>query len=126
MLFGLLTLFCGAVAWRVLFESVPAPPAQVEAPTRRPAETPATAGTPTMQPPEPIRQRPASFPVEPTFQGQAITAEAAAAADECPQLVGEIELLGRKISIADVPSEAVYQGWKVSLETVAKHEAGGR
>ncbi len=119
ILFGLLTIFCGTVAWRVLFETVPAPPAVVDAPPRPQVVAPATAGTPHVQPLAPTRQRPASFPAAPTFQGQALTAEAAAAADECPQLVGEIELIGRKISIADEPSEAVYRGWAVSLETAA-------
>ena len=119
MLFGVLTIFCGTVAWRVLFTTAPAPPAQVDALLRPPVEAPATAGTPSVQPPAPIRQQPVSFPAAPTFQGQALTAEAAAAADECPQLVSEIELLGRKISIADEPSQAVYHGWDVTLETVA-------
>ena len=117
MLFGLLTIFCGTVAWRVLFTTAPAPPAQVDAPLRPLVEAPATAGTPRLA--TPTRQRPASFPAAPTFQGQALTAEAAAAADDCPQLVGELELIGRRISIADVPSEAVYRGWEVSLETAA-------
>jgi hypothetical protein len=119
ILFGLLTIFCGMVAWRVLFATGPALPPALNAPLQPPVEAPATAAIPSVQQPEPIRQRPASFPAAPTFQGQAITAEAAAAADECPQLVGEIELLARKISIADTPSEAVYRGWDVSLETVA-------
>ena len=117
MLFGLLTIFCGTVAWRVLFATVPAPVAQVDPAPRRRVEAPATDGTPRL--PTPTRQRPASFPAPPTFQGQALTAEAAAAADECPQLVGEIELLGRRISIADEPSEAVYRGWDASMETAA-------
>ncbi len=119
LLFGLLTIFCGTIAWRVLFPTAPAPPVVVDAPPRPQVEAPATAGTPRVQPLAPTRQRPASFPAAPTFQGQALTAEAAAAADECPQLVGEIELIGRKISIADDPSEAVYRGWAVSLETAA-------
>jgi len=119
MLFGLLTILGGTVAWRVLFATEPAPPPAVDAPLRSRVEAPATAGTPRVQPPAPSRPRPASFPEAPTFQGQALTAAAAAAADECPQLVGEIELIGRKIAIADEPSEAVYRGWDVSLETAA-------
>ncbi len=118
LLFGLLTIFCGTIAWRVLFATVPAPPAaQVDPAPRRRVEAPATAVAPRL--PTPTRQRPASFPATPTFQGQAITAEAAAAADECPQLVGEIELIGRRISTADEPSEAVYRGWDVSMQTAA-------
>ncbi len=117
VLFGLLTIFCGTVAYRVLFVTVPAPSPQVDPAPRLRVEAPPGAGTP--RPPTPTRQRPASFSEAPTFQGQAITAEAAAAADRCPQLVGEIELLGRRISIADELSEAVYHGWDVSLETAA-------
>jgi len=117
VLFGLLTIFCGTIVYRVLFVTVPAPPPQVDVSPRPRVEAPPGAATP--QPPAPIRQRPASFSETPTFQGQALTAEAAAAADNCPQLVGEIELIGRKIAIADEPSEAVYRGWDVSLETAA-------
>ncbi len=119
MLFGLLTIFTGTIAWRVLLAPLPDPSPRIATPPPQSVETPVAPVASRERPPAPTTQRLARYPAPPTFQGQALTAEAAAAADDCPQLVGEIETIGRRISIADVPSEAVYHGWDVSLEIAA-------
>ena len=120
VLFGLVTILVAVVAWAVLFGSDPLPPPDRDSPVPpRQVEAPVTRVAPGSEPPVAGPLRLARYDRPPTFQGQALTAQAAAAADACPRLAEEIRALDRRISIAREPSDAVYRGWDVSLETVA-------
>ena len=120
ILFGLLTILLAAITWGMLFSSDQLPPPDVDvAVARRPIDTSVTAVAPSNEPTAAPGLHLARFDETPTFQGQAITAEVAAAADACPQLADEIRAIDRRISIAVEPSEAVYRGWDVSVEMVA-------
>jgi hypothetical protein len=116
LLFGSLTVLLGLIAIRVLFVSESRPGTQVTPPRPIPVVVdPATPRPPSAAPPRQL----ATFPQEPTFSGHALTAETVAAADECPRLVGEIDTLTRRITIADEPSEAVYRSWDDCIQTIA-------
>ncbi len=114
LLFGLLTLLAAVLVVQVLF--VPAAPGPSRAERRGSiADTSggSVASSPRVQPPPPAERqlRIATFKTPPTFRGPGPPIESVDAADECPQLPPQIDLLARKIIVADVPSDAVYRDW---------------
>ncbi|MHC4414547.1 MAG: hypothetical protein ACYS0G_04615 [Planctomycetota bacterium] len=123
VMFGLLTLLVGIVAARILLfpaqQTIPAPeladPAMPGPATSRltapgkPAQAQASAAlAPRLE-----------FPRPPTFRGQALSAEAARAADACPQLPAEIDALARRITVDEEPSVAVYRHWDTFVREAA-------
>jgi len=55
----------------------------------------------------------------PTFLGNALPMAATDAADQAPQVPDDLDLVARRLSIADDPSEAVFKSWEVALDTIA-------
>jgi hypothetical protein len=57
--------------------------------------------------------------VSPTFLGNAVPLAAADAADACTELPEEFDLITRRLSITDDPSEAVFHSWDHAIQTIA-------
>ncbi|NNF43968.1 MAG: hypothetical protein HKN62_13175, partial [Phycisphaerales bacterium] len=116
LFFGLVTILLGVVLVRTLFPSQPeaapveTPPAIVETPTQPPPPLPETTPTPT---------RVARFAPFPSFLGNALPRVATEAADACPGVPAELDLIVRKLSLDGDPSEAVYRQWTAAVETAA-------
>ena len=126
LLFGSITLLLAVIAVRMLFS-----PSSPEPASNMGVGRPTSIGPPAVSPPsgvpgapagagavEPPRQRVARFTENPTFMGHARTIEVVRAADECPQLVAEIDTLARRITIADEPSQAVYRSWEECVRII--------
>jgi hypothetical protein len=122
VLFALITVMFGVVLMRLIITAderggtteVPAQVRESVAPaeTRRPADVRTEAP----------QRRPALFTSLPTFVGNARPMEAVNAADRSVSLPQQFDEVARKLAVAadaDRVSEAVYQNWKVSIETIA-------
>ncbi len=128
VLFGLLTVLTGLLVWRLLAAPVPRSRAGIP-PAALVPSTPATTqernggesappGRASAEPAGPGGE-PAVFPRRPGFQGQALTAEVASAADSCRRVAGNLAELGRRLAVAGEPSAAIFRAWEEDLRTVA-------
>ncbi len=119
LLFGLVTVIVVLLAARVLF--APAERPQVARPPRPPDASTAVERTTQAAVDRGVTQptvgRLAEFDTMPTFLGHAVTAEAARAADECSVLAALIDLVARRLTVADEPSPAVFREWAACIRT---------
>ncbi|MCH8259922.1 MAG: hypothetical protein IIC46_06920 [Planctomycetes bacterium] len=123
VLFGVLTLVVGILALRFAL-SGPAKPSSTGTDDAAVSAGPAgsdPSSSDTSQPPSPRSAAPrlAMFNPLPTFRGDSLPVAAVDAAAECADLPDQLDLLARRITIADEPSQAVYRHFNVIIETVA-------
>lgn len=124
-LFAVLTLVAIIFGARLMFSSSPQAedhmqPTQPTAPPQHNALSPDAARSAREDMQAERQTRLATYPSPPTFQGNALPIEAVDAADGVAALEGYLEDVIRRLSIAEDPSEAVYQNWSVSIDTMAK------
>ncbi|UCD75684.1 MAG: hypothetical protein JSV91_01970 [Phycisphaerales bacterium] len=122
-LFAIITLLAGILSLRLLITTgLPAPRSEEIAAVDtgdagsgegvlRPRTTPTPSGR--------RMTRPATFADRPTFLGNGLPAAAADAADECPQLVRTLDLVGRKLSLTDDPAEPVFRDWDYAIQAIS-------
>ena len=122
-LFGVLTLVVGILAVRFAL-SGPAKPSSTGTDDVAVSSGPAGAdpsSSDASHPPPPRSPAPrlAMFNPLPTFRGDSLPVAAVEAAGECGDLPDQLDLLARRITVADEPSQAVYRHFNVIIETVA-------
>ena len=122
-LFGVVTLVVGILVLRFAL-SGPAKPSSAgtddAAVTSSPASSdPSSSDTSQPPPPKSASPRLAEFNPLPTFRGDSLPVAAVDAAVECADLPDQLDLLARRITVADEPSQAVYRHFNVIIETVA-------
>lgn len=120
LFFGLIAVLAFVLFVRGLIGDAPPEPSPPEtpaavadpiAPTRRPTARAADASA--------GGARPARFDPAPGFLGNALPPRATSAADAAPGAVEAIDLVTRKLSITDEPSEAVYRSWAAAIDDIA-------
>lgn len=122
--FGTLTLAAGIIGVRIAFKSNDVDPAaseQVEI-ANAAANRDASSTVPMAPPPQPAaesRPKLAAFPQFPTFLGNSLPPEALAASSQFATLPAHLDDLIRKLAVEDIPSEAVYRNWEVSIQAIA-------
>ncbi len=122
-LFGVLTLVIGILAVRFAL-SGQAKPGSTGTDDVAVSSGPADAdqsSSDASRPPPPRSAVPrlARFHPLPTFRGDSLPVAATEAAGECADLPTQLDVLARRITVADEPSQAVYRHFNVIIETVA-------
>ncbi|MHC4946649.1 MAG: hypothetical protein ACYTG1_00085 [Planctomycetota bacterium] len=121
VLFGALTIVVAALAVPLLFRLERRPTGEdVAADVTRPAPAPVVPALPA-PPPAPPETPPRLAPFDrlPGFTGPPLPPEVTAAADRARQAPGHLELVARKVEIADEPAAAVHRSWRTTIDEVA-------
>lgn len=121
--FGVLTLVVGILAVRFALSGSAKPSPQGADDTSLSAGStgadPSSSDASQSAPSRSAVPRLARFDPLPTFLGDSIPIAATEAARECAVLPAQLDVLARRITVADEPSPVVYRHFNVIIETVA-------
>jgi hypothetical protein len=122
MIFGSITLVLSIIGmWWLLTTS--RPPAPKLSSVRTVPVGPTTAPRAGLTPPSPATQpatpRVLTFRQPPTFLGNGLPVQAAAAADQINEHLTSLDDVVRKLTVSADVSEAVYRSWEATIQSIA-------